>query len=289
MRSKIPKLAVSKDSADNGKLHGTSFKQPRNLLPSRASCHGFITWRGISGLFITLMTDEERKENRKEYQRNYQKANREKLKEYQRNYQEANREKAKEYSIKYYEDNRQKVIQDTAKWRAANLEKANEHSRKYYGKNREKMIQDTAKWQAANPEKSKDYSRKYYEANREKIIQGVVNRRAKKRKEGDPVCLMAGRVRARMHMALRQRGLSKESKTQKMLGCSFKQFNKHIESQFTDGMSWDNRSEWHLDHILPLSCATTIEGLEKLSHYTNIRPLWAAENRRKSDNLVLIP
>ena len=91
-----------------------------------------------------------------------------------------------------------------------------------------------------------------------------------------------------MHTALREKGFSKESKTAKTLGCSWKQFTKHIESQFTDGMSWDNKSEWHLDHVVPLSCATTIEGLEKLSHYTNIRPLWAAENLRKSDNLVLM-
>lgn len=89
-------------------------------------------------------------------------------------------------------------------------------------------------------------------------------------------------------MALREKGFIKESKTAKTLGCSWKQFTKHIESQFADGMSWDNRSEWHLDHVVPLSCATTIEGLEKLSHYTNIRPLWAAENLRKSDKLVLM-
>jgi len=205
------------------------------------------------------MTDEERKENRKEYQRNYQKANREKLAEKARKHYAANPEKAKEYSIKYYEDNREKLIQDTAKWRAA------------------------------NPEKSKASSLKYYEANRKKRIESSVKWLAKKRKEGDPVYLMAGRVRARMHMALREKGFRKGSTTEKTLGCSWKQFTKHIESQFADGMSWDNRSEWHLDHILPLSCATTIEGLEKLSHYTNIRPLWAAENLRKSDNLVLIP
>lgn len=91
-----------------------------------------------------------------------------------------------------------------------------------------------------------------------------------------------------MYCALKNSGFKKGSTTEKMLGCTFRQFSKHIETQFTDGMSWDNRSEWHLDHIIPLSCATTIEGLEKLSHYTNIRPLWAADNLAKSDNLVLL-
>ena len=235
------------------------------------------------------MTDQERKDRRKEYLRKYHESNREKAKEYQRNYREANREKAKEYQRKHYKANSEKRIQDAAKWAAANPEKAKEQSRKWREANREKQIQDAAKWHAANPEKAKESSRKYYEANRERIIQRVVKRHAKKRKEGDPVRLMAERVRSRIHMALRQRAFSKKSKTEKMLGCSFRQFTKHIESQFADGMSWDNRSEWHLDHILPLACATTIEGLERLSHYTNIRPLWAAENREKADNLVLIP
>lgn len=99
---------------------------------------------------------------------------------------------------------------------------------------------------------------------------------------------MAERLRNRLLMAFKNGGFKKQSTTEKMLGCTFKQFTKHIEKQFTDGMSWDNRGEWHLDHILPLSCATTIEGLERLSHYTNIRPLWAADNLSKSNNLVLI-
>jgi hypothetical protein len=235
------------------------------------------------------MTDQERKDKRKEYLRKYHESNREKAKEYQRNYREANREKAKDQARKHYEANREKAKEYQRKWAAANPEKAKQYQRKHYKANSEKRIQDAAKWHVANPKKAKESSRKYYEANREKRIQSVVKRRAKKRKEGDPVCLMTERVRSRIHMALRQKGFSKKSKTEKMLGCSFRHFTKHIESQFTDGMSWDNRSEWHLDHILPLACATTIEGLEMLSHYTNIRPLWAAENREKADNLVLIP
>jgi hypothetical protein len=233
------------------------------------------------------MTEEERKERRKEYARKYYEANREKLKECSIKYYEDNREKAKEYSIKYYEDNREKLIQDRAKRHAANPEKSKASLRKYYEANREKRIENSTKWQAANPKKQVATMAKWRSANPELVkAQG---RRSYAKKKADPVYLMARRVRARMYMALREKGFRKESTTAKMLGCSWEKFTKHIESQFTDGMSWDNRSEWHLDHVLPLSCATTIEGLEKLSHYTNIRPLWAAENLRKSDNLVLIP
>jgi hypothetical protein len=185
---------------------------------------------------------------------------------------EERKERRKATYRKYYQANREKRIQSEMKRRAANPEKAKETARKYYENTREKQIADSAKWKAAN-----------------RKLANAQKRRWHAKKKADPVYQMAGRVRARMQAALTRNGFGKESKTAKTLGCSWKQFTKHIESQFVDGMSWDNRSEWHLDHILPLSCATTIEGFERLSHYTNIRPLWAAENRRKSDKLVLIP
>jgi hypothetical protein len=232
------------------------------------------------------MTDEERKERQRASNRKWYAVNREKIAERQR---------------KYYEKNREKLIQDAAKWKSANPEKGKDYSRKHYAANREKRIESSTKWRASNTEKAQETAQKYYETTREKQIADsakwkAANRekvRAQKRrrhakKKADPVYQMAGRVRARMKAALTRNGFSKESTTAKMLGCSWKQFTKHIESHFTDGMGWHNKSEWHLDHILPLSCATTIEGLEKLSHYTNIRPLWAAENLRKSDNLVLM-
>jgi len=173
---------------------------------------------------------------------------------------------------------------------AANREKATERQRKYYTTNADKIAEYQRNYRETNPEKILERARKYRETNAE-LVRSKARTRAKKRhanKKSDPIYLMARRAQSRMWAALTRKGFSKESKTAKTLGCSWKQFAKHIESQFTDGMNWDNQSEWHLDHVVPLSCATTIEGLEKLSHYTNIRPLWAAENLRKSDNLVLM-
>ena len=36
------------------------------------------------------------------------------------------------------------------------------------------------------------------------------------------------------------------------LGCNMELFNEHIEQQFTEGMSWENYDEWHIDHKIPL-------------------------------------
>jgi len=58
-------------------------------------------------------------------------------------------------------------------------------------------------------------------------------------------------------------------------------FLRHLESQFADGMTFKNHGEWHIDHIKPLFLAKTEEDVIKLSHYTNLQPLWATENRKK--------
>lgn len=73
----------------------------------------------------------------------------------------------------------------------------------------------------------------------------------------------------------------------KKLGCTLKVFKNHIESQFKDGMSWDNYGKWHLDHIYPLSVAIK-QGDDiflKACHYTNLQPLWAVDNIKKSNKV----
>jgi len=56
-------------------------------------------------------------------------------------------------------------------------------------------------------------------------------------------------------------------------------------------MNWDNYGlyGWHIDHIIPCDAFNLIEEEEQLKcfHYTNLQPLWAEENLRKSNNLLI--
>ena len=65
----------------------------------------------------------------------------------------------------------------------------------------------------------------------------------------DPLGHLAGVVRGRVFIALKN---DKEMSSTEYLGCNMELFNEHIEQQFTEGMSWENYDEWHIDHKIPL-------------------------------------
>lgn len=76
-------------------------------------------------------------------------------------------------------------------------------------------------------------------------------------------------------------------KAKDILGMDKQEFRLYIESQFTDGMRFENYNKyWELDHITPLSEATTIEELIKLFHYSNYRPLLKELNRNRKSNCI---
>lgn len=68
------------------------------------------------------------------------------------------------------------------------------------------------------------------------------------------------------------------------LGCSPADFRAHIEAQFRPGMTWENRGVvWEIDHIKPVCAFDLTDPAERLlvNHFTNLRPVWPEENRKK--------
>ncbi len=131
-------------------------------------------------------------------------------------------------------------------------------------------------------EATREYARKRYEKNRRKKIVQVVQRQ-KERYATDRQYALYKSLRSRMRYAVKAQSSSSAFRTVQLIDCSPKQLAAHIESQFVDGMSWSNRGQWHIDHIIPVSAfdLTTHEGQRAAFHYTNLRPLWASDNRRK--------
>lgn len=74
---------------------------------------------------------------------------------------------------------------------------------------------------------------------------------------------------------------------QSLVGYSLDDLRRHLERQFTKGMTWDNIGKWHVDHIQPRASFTFSDAAdpEFLACWalTNLQPLWATDNLKKSD------
>jgi hypothetical protein len=175
-------------------------------------------------------------------------------------------------------------------YKQKNKEKIRKANKEYRKKNKDKVKLWPSSIYANNAEKKKEATRKYYSKNKHKIIPKI-NEYYKNKKKKDPLFRLKCNVRNLFIQAFKSNGHKKKSKTTDILCCSFEEFKAHIESQFLEGMSWENRGEWHLDHIMPLSMATTEDEIIRLNHYRNLRPMWSKDNLSKSnktpDTLVL--
>jgi len=162
---------------------------------------------------------------------------------------------------KYYYENKQKYDE----YREIHKQDMQDYNKEYCIKNKEAL---------------NEVSRNYYATHKSEA-----NEYVKRRKAIDPLFKLAGDIRSLICITIRNGGFKKSSKACDILGCTFSEFYFHIESQFQLGMSWENRAEWHFDHIYPVSRALNEEHLIALNHYTNFQPLWAADNVRKGNKL----
>ena len=74
-----------------------------------------------------------------------------------------------------------------------------------------------------------------------------------------------------------------------LIGCSAEQLKQHLESKFTEGMTWEKYgiNGWVVDHILPVSYFdfTKEENQRICFNYLNTQPLWSNDNHKKYNHL----
>lgn len=188
-------------------------------------------------------------------------------KEYLKQYYTKNKEKILNRSILYYDMNTEKVLNKIKEYRKNNTELIKKRRNDYYLKNSEKIIKKTQKWREENREKR--------------------NKTERERRKKDPQHKLIHYLRVRTNFFLKKKNSNKNEKFLKILGCSPEFLKEYIESKFTEGMSWDIfGTKIHIDHIIPLSSANTREEICKLCHYTNLQPLWAQDNLKKSNKIL---
>lgn len=103
----------------------------------------------------------------------------------------------------------------------------------------------------------------------------------RKKRITNPLKAMQARL-SRLHRhALSRVGSLKTSPTFAQLGYTVGDFVAHIEKQFLPGMGWHNMSDWQIDHIIPVSAASSLEDVISLNGLANLRPMWSDENNKK--------
>lgn len=151
-------------------------------------------------------------------------------------------------------------------------------------------------YRANNIEKHQNYQRKKYLKSRERILlksktnRDIINFRVRNRYNNDQVYKLSVNLRNRTLYAFKSINIIKRKDFKDILGVSFGIAKKHIERQFTKGMTWANHGKgpgkWEIDHIIPYRTAKTEADVIRLSHYTNLQPLWSEVNRYKSGNII---
>lgn len=167
-------------------------------------------------------------------------------------------------------------------------EQTRQYKKDYYEKNKEQTLarakinyeQNRVEKIAYSVEYQRKHTKKIYQRNKVALNQKI---------KDSPWLSMNFRLRAGLSHALRRMGSGpKTGRTMNVVGCSHEQFRVHIEKQFLKGMKWENRDQWHIDHITPISKAICEKDVIALYHFTNLRPMWASDNIRKSNKEMFL-
>jgi hypothetical protein len=159
-------------------------------------------------------------------------------------------------------------------WRDSNKDYAKRYNRAYRDAGYSSTA-DVAAWRAANLE----HARKS-EA-----------RRNRERRAEDPAYRLKGRISARLSSMLQGKA---GRRTEELLGYTMRELRDHLERQFTKGMSWAAlaRGEIEVDHILPVASFNIVSSDDPdfgaCWGLGNLRPMWALDNRKKSDKVLTL-
>lgn len=99
----------------------------------------------------------------------------------------------------------------------------------------------------------------------------------------DPDFKIKKLLRNRLWDALKASGAKKSKSALKLVGCTIPFLKDYLAEKFDSKMSWDNYGDWHIDHIIPCNQfdLKLEQEQQRCFHYTNLQPLWAAENFSK--------
>lgn len=189
----------------------------------------------------------------------------------QKHYYQRNKERIAEQGRAYRAANRDAIIARRIRYRKNNLAKILDSNRRRY-----QVLKSEGRqydWRRANADRARANHRNYC---KEWLKDG-------RRRLSHTIAVL-------MNRALRQGkdGASWEA----LVGYTREDLIRHMERQFTKGMTWANYGEWHIDHIVPKSSFKfqTPQDPEFKACWalTNLQPLWGITNMIKKDKRLYL-
>jgi hypothetical protein len=192
------------------------------------------------------------------------------------------KECTKSYNHNSYRKHKKSRSKSGKIYRNNNKEKIQARSKRYYAKNKNKIQEYKRRWQQKHKKRN---------AKREKLWRQTHKKQQKeyhRKRRQDIDYRILSSLRVRLWHAMRANSAVKSRRTMELVGCSIPELKKHIQSLFSQGMTFDNygkdKGRWSIDHIRP--CAlfdlSDPEQQKICFHYTNLRPLWSTENMSKN-------
>ncbi|NIP29031.1 MAG: hypothetical protein GTN59_00160 [Candidatus Dadabacteria bacterium] len=161
-------------------------------------------------------------------------------------------------------------------------------NKRYQEKNKEKLSEYYKQWYQDNKEYRKQYHKQWREDN-----EGYKEYRReyeKNKKDSDPSYKLACYTRTAIYTCLKERNVDKYKNTFDLLPYTLEQLIEHLETQFQDGMSWDNYGDWHVDHIRPMNSfvinSPEDKNFQECWSLNNLQPLWGEENLSKGSTYL---
>ena len=222
-----------------------------------------------------ILTPEQKEEDKAKKRAYYQKNRVAFLAACKKRYEERGRA---QWKARYYSENRETFLAALRLKRKQNIEVRRAKDRAWYAKNRERHCLMAKMDRINNPEKYRAIDKREYARNREKTL--IQLRAFNATPEGKLMTLLRNTCRR-----VAKLGQVTHPKKKDLLGAPIELVRAHIESQFKEGMTWENHGVhgWHIDHVKPLASfdLTDPEQLKQAAHYTNLAPLWAYDNWSK--------
>jgi len=207
------------------------------------------------------------KECLKLYMGQWRKSNKEHRRDYAKKYKHNNPDKIIAKRKRHYERHKDKILKQTSEWQKKNPQKVKERNERWLKKHPGYSAFNTKRWRRNNRDRFNKWSRNYNKIPKKRIYHSMsanIKHCLKNKKNG-------------YHW-------------EDLVGYTVYDLKKYLESQFTDGMTWDNYGKWHIDHIKPVSWFnfTSYEDREFKQCWSldNLQPLWAKDNLSKGNKYI---